>query len=316
MKKMVLVMFDREGYTSRLADYLSQRESLMMDVRLFTNALSLIHFLQGHKVEMLIVGENDREQIAECRKNIRHIVLLSDGDCVREGSEDAVIFKYQSAESIVRELLELIAEDDGIRLDNQKLLNKAAEFIGVYSPFGGAGVSSFSRKLAKEYSIQCRTLYISLELLNGMQRIETGQKKLLAETAGRGMSELIFFLKQQKEKVALKLQSLVRIQDGVEYIRPVEDYRDLYSMDKKDLRRLLEVLAEEVEYEKVIFDIGCLSDVILELMRHCDVLYLPSADYPVQVSKEAAFEQLLQREGMEELIPQIKFVRMGDREGV
>lgn len=317
MKKMVLAMFDSDGYTGRLADYLSQKENLMMDVRLFTNAASLIHFLYNHKVEVLLVGENDQEQIAECRQNIRHIVLLSEGDCVREGSECTVIFKYQSAESIVKELLELIAEDDGICLSNQRMLSKTVEFIGVYSPFGGAGVSSYSIKLAKEYSIPYRVLYINLELLNGIQRPETGQKTLSDEAVtGRGMSELIFFLKQQKEKVALKLQSLVQTRHGVECIESVEDYRDLYSMDKEDLRRLLEVLSEEVEYEKIIFDIGCLSDATLELMRYCNVLYLPCAVFPVQVSKQAAFEQLLHREGMEELISQIKFVRMGDGERV
>lgn len=36
----------------------------------------------------------------------------------------------------------------------------------------------------------------------------------------------------------------------------MEDYRDLYELSAKDLERLLLVLAEDTEYEKVVFDIG------------------------------------------------------------
>ncbi len=36
MKKIVVAMYDEEGYTRRLADYVSQQQNNLFDVRLFT----------------------------------------------------------------------------------------------------------------------------------------------------------------------------------------------------------------------------------------------------------------------------------------
>lgn len=59
------------------------------------------------------------------------------------------------------------------------------------------------------------------------------------------------FLRQRQEKTAVKLQSLIRRIGTIEGIAAVEDYRDLYELSAKDLERLLLVLAEDTEYEKL-----------------------------------------------------------------
>ena len=124
------------------------------------------------------------------------------------------------------------------------------------------------------------------------------------------MSELIFYLQQNKDKLAVKIQALVQRRDGIDCIAAVEDYRDLYSMKVADLRHLLQVLAEETEYQKILFDIGYLGESSLELMRHCDILYLPKAGSDIQQNKQLSFEQLLIREGDQDVLKRIQFVTM------
>ena len=59
MKKILVAMFDQEGYTRRLASYLNHHQNSMMEVRLFTNEESLKQFLQQEPVEMPLVAERD-----------------------------------------------------------------------------------------------------------------------------------------------------------------------------------------------------------------------------------------------------------------
>lgn len=314
MKKILVAMFDHEGYTKRLAAYMNHHQNAMMDIRLFTNEESLRHFLKQGPVEMLLVGEHDWDPCWEQDTDIRRLIFLSDGDVVREGMNRPVIFKYQSAESIVQELLAVIADDDGMQVRTQRVASDHVEFIGVYSPYGGAGVSTFSYDMAREYGMQYTTLYLNLEPFHGMPGHGISKwKEYTPMEENRGMSELIFYLRQHKEKVAVKLQSLIQAQDGIAVVRAVEDYRDLYSMTVSDMQRLLRVLAEETEYQKIFFDIGCISECSLELMRCCDVLYLPKAHSEIQHNKQTAFEQLLIREGDREMLERIRFVSM--REG-
>ena len=72
----------------------------------------------------------------------------------------------------------------------------------------------------------------------------------------RGLSEIIFYLKQKNERLALKLRQLVQQSYGMDHIRPVTDFRDLYSLCREDVDRLLTVISGETGYERVIFDIG------------------------------------------------------------
>lgn len=310
MKKIIVAMFDREGYTKRLAEYLIHHCNAMLDVRLFTNVENMLKFLRREAVEMLLVGEKDWDSAWENEVNVHRLIFLSDGDMVCEGTSRQIIFKYQSAESIVKELLSVIAEDDSIQTVNVKLGYRNAEFIGVYSPFGGAGASTFAYRMAKEYGVQYLTLYLNMELFNGMSIYQDRQHRDITGTDRGGMSELIFYLQQNRDKLAVKIQALVQRREGIDCIAAVEDYRDLYSMKVADLRHLLQVLAEETEYQKILFDIGYLGESSLELMRHCDILYLPKAGSDIQQNKQSSFEQLLIREGDQDMLERIQFVTM------
>ena len=95
MKKIVVAMYDEEGYTRRLADYFCQHQKNLFDVRLFTSEESLRKFLIGQGTELLITGERDWELFRGINHGIHRLILLSDGQCVREDNGQAVLFKYQ-----------------------------------------------------------------------------------------------------------------------------------------------------------------------------------------------------------------------------
>ena len=122
------------------------------------------------------------------------------------------------------------------------------------------------------------------------------------------MSEIIFYLKQKNEKLAAKLRALTRRRDNLDYLWPVEDFRDLYSIGREDVDRLLATLANETDYERIIFDIGFLTDSSLYLLYCCDRIYIPKAKSVWEENQKNALEELLVREGLEEVIDSIRYV--------
>lgn len=299
LKKIRLALYDEEGYMPCLVDYLCKKGHQMLESRLFTNVQLLKESANNGEIDVLLAGEEVVEKIQGLDKVIPQIMLLSEGDKACEGSSYILLFKYQSAQEIVREILSQVAEDDRIQCGGQKSRRRNIEMIGVYSPFGGGGVTQYALTMIKELGKENQALYINLELFNGLDfMLPRGKEK---NESYRGMSEVIFYLKQRKEKLALKLESVIFSADGIDGIAAVEDYRDLYNISQEEMAQFLDVLEGQTAYSKVVFDIGYLSEASLYLMSQCSRVYIPQPQSRIQQSKEDAFRRLLIRENYDEL---------------
>lgn len=305
LKKVQIALYDRDGYMNSLADYLCRRGHNMLETRLFTKLDMLKKSVGEGKIDVLLAGEEVVDEIRCFKDKVTRIMLLSEGSQVSEKSEFFLLFKYQSAENLVKEVLAQIAEDDKIYCTQKLITKKTVEFIGVFAPFGGAGVTDYAFSMAKELARQYKTLYVNMELFQGLDFLLRGKKKEW-DNIHRGMSEVVFYLKQRKEKLALKLETVVIPLEELDVILAVEDYRDLYSLGCEEMRQLLKVLLQQTDYEKVIFDIGYMGDSTLYLMEQCGRLYMPEAVTPVQKSKEQAFWRFLRRENYEHMVQNFK----------
>lgn len=292
MKKIQVALYDRKGYMPCLVGYLCKKGRGILEARLFTSLEMLTECAEAGNIDVLLAGEEVAEEIHGLDGKISKIMLLSEGNQVKEGCGYYLLFKYQPAQDIVKEVLEQIAEDDNIVYTEAFASKRSIGFIGVYAPFGGSGVTEYAVSLAGKLSEKGKVLYISLEQFHSLDFL---QEKKKDASSYRGMSEVVFYLKQRKEKLALKLETVVTSWSGADYIFAVEDYRDLYSLSSEDVHQFLDVLSGQTDYETVIFDIGFLSEAALALMENCSVLYMPHAKTKQQKSKEAAFWRLLER---------------------
>ena len=136
----------------------------------------------------------------------------------------------------------------------------------------------------------------------------TGEQHGALSGDDRGLSEIIFYLKQKNERLALKLRQLVQTRNGMDHIRPVTDFRDLYSLCREDVDRLLTVIASETGYERVIFDIGFLTDTALYLLYCCDRIYIPKAQTSWEEEQADGLEKLLVKEGLEDVLESIRYI--------
>lgn len=314
LKKIRIALYDKNGYMQSLVEYLCQKSQYAIETRLFTTLDTLIQSAEKKTIDVLLAGEEVVEEIALLKNKLSQIILLTEGNIVSEQSEYYMVFKYQSAPDIIREVLAQVAENDAISYTDHKILKEAGEIIAVYSPYGGAGVTNYSFCLARELSKKYCALYVNLELFHGLSYCMQDKKGRSMESF-RGMSEVIFYLKQKKEKLAIKLESIAVSVQGVDCILTVEDYRDLQHMTKEDMEELLQVLLFQSKYDKVIFDIGYMGEAILCLLEKAHRIYMPEVETDIQKSKESSFERLLIRENLEEVLHKREHIKMkgGDR---
>ncbi len=306
---MLLAVLADGMYSGRFSDYINHHKNMLIDLVTFTSINSAEEYLKNGSADILLVS-GDMACEAGKLKNIKKIIILSDGSYTG-AQEYPVIFKYQPAAHILKEIFAQVAEDDTIQGMPVIHTSKQAELIVVFSPYGGSGASTYARNLCAGMAGSNNVLYINLEIFDSFAEFESSADN---HEYICGMSEVVYYIKQKKDKLAFKLGSIIKHhKDGYNYILPVEDYRDLYSISPEDMECFTDVLASGMMYDKVVFDAGYVHESLLKLLQVCDVLILPEASGQIQENKQHSFERLLIRNGMDNVVQNIQYIEMKGR---
>jgi len=307
---VLLAVLADEMYSNRFLDYISHYKNMFTRFMVFTCAGSVEDFVSNSRIDVLLVDGNMVSGIQHL-DNIQKIIILSGGDCI-EKTDYPVIFKYQSAEHILKEIFSQIADDNTIAGITPVYASKQLEMMAVFSPSGGMGASTYARNLCSSMAENNSVLYINMELFDSFAEFEKnpgGRDGYI-----RGMSEVVFFIKQRRNKFAYKLEALVKQHNsGYSYILPAGDYRDLYSITPDDMEYFTDVLIKETVYGRIVFDVGYISEAVLKLFGICDVLLLPEPSGIIQENKYNSFKRLLSHNGMEKITDNFRIIPMKER---
>ena len=306
---MLLAVLADGMYSGRFSDYINHHKNMLIDLVTFTSINSAEEYLKNGSADILLVS-GDMACEAGKLKNIKKIIILSDGSYTG-AQEYPVIFKYQPAAHILKEIFAQVAEDDTIQGMPVIHTSKQAELIVVFSPYGGSGASTYARNLSAGMACSNNVLYVNLEIFDSFAEFEGNRDN---NEYICGMSEAVYYIKQKKDKLAFKLGSIIKHhKEGYNYILPVGDYRDLYSILPEDMECFTDVLGSGMMYDKVVFDVGYIHGSSLKLLQVCDVVIMPEASGQIQENKQHSFERLLIRNGMDKVIQNIQYVPMKGR---
>lgn len=318
MEKVVIGLYEKTSYSERFAEYFFHNKNNYIEFRIFTMREKIVEFVKNTRIDILLCDREDADEVVD-EKNIGKIIVLSEGDYVMENEKYPVIFKYQSVEEIIKEVLADISEDDSIKMTETSVIKKNIELIGVYSVSGGNTVLDYAVNLAVKTGRVKKTLLVCLEQLNGLDGAfgvenENKQNNLISygKSYVRGMSEVIYYLKKSGDKLAIKLQSIISNKSGVDCIYTVEDYRDYNFFNKEGLEEFISVISGQLGYETAIFVIGYLNETFVELMKRCDKLYFKAAQDEIEEQRQIAFENMLKREGLSGSLENVMFYGVED----
>lgn len=281
----VLAIYDLEsGYVDSLIQYINQKQSMPFRTIAFTNEDALYEYLENNHVDILLIGTENMEKKLE-DEDIEKIVLLSDGRVYSEYREYASIYKYQSSERIIRELLDYFVE---VSQSEQTMSPVAGdvEILVVYSPVRRTGQTMFSLTMGQILSNDYRTLYINFEEFSAFDRI-------FHQKYEGDLSDLMYFYKQNPDTLPIKLKAIVNTIHQLDYIPPLVYSKDLRNIDTDQWIELIQAIATTGMYEKIILDVNSVVSDIFSIIKCCDKLYMPMLSDAISLQKISVFEEYI-----------------------
>ncbi len=303
-----LAIYDREiEYANHLMEYMKRKQKKLSQVRVFTNSDSLREYSEQNLIQILLINENlPIEEIIQ--NSIKNICLLSEENDSAETGIYPVIYKFQSAEVVMKELFTYYPLQE-IQGRSKNSLERKVEIINVFSIGTDISRQIFSFSLANQYAALKKTLYINLDTFQVLSGF-------LGNKSNKGLSDFIYFLKQNNPNIINKMNSIITKRNSLDYIESVSFGPDLYELTVEDINHWLNEMIINTDYEVIIFDVGSFFQPILELFRNCSRLVLLLGDDNWEQAKYNNFKEQLNWSGYEDVLEKITVVPISDEENL
>lgn len=307
MGRQMAICSGEKDYVRRFTEFANGRDALFA-VHGFTDCGELSCYTKEHPAEILLLSEELTDTF-EKKPEYGKIILLS-GETYQAGApaEYPVIYKYQSCARILSQAMDLYAETVPA-VFGTVLRTEAMKKIGIYSPIGRTGKTSFALALGKEIAKKKRTLYLNLEEYSGFG-------ELYPMEAGMGLSELMYFLKRGKTAFACKLEGMIRHFGELDYIEPLRSPVEFASIERADWEELFRLLEKESRYEVLILDLSGMVQGLYELLEGCSFVYTPTESDETARAKIRQYEDSLRLLGREQILERTQKLELSAYDGL
>lgn len=289
MKGRILAVCDLEVvYASQFMEHMNQRKNLPFEVRAFTSIESLLEFMEKTPIEILLISEKVMKgDLGETAKwNVGQIIILGEGMRQIPFMEYPTVSKYQSSDSVIREVMTVYASKNKVKRETS-ILKKDAKVIGIYSPVGRCMKTSLALTMGEILSRDRTSLYLNMESYAGFE-------SLFRVKYNRTLSDVIYYLRKENENMVHRMNGIVQTMEHLDYIPPVPFPQDVSSVKAKEWIELIDILRYESRYEIIILDIGEGVENVYALLEQCDLIFVPVKSDPLSLAKMQQFEQILE----------------------
>ncbi len=157
--------------------------------------------------------------------------------------------------------------------------------IGVYSPVGRCGKTSFAITLGEILSFHAHMLYVNMEEYSGFSG-------LLDMDGQEDITDLLYYHTLEAPGALLyQMDGMLRTFERLEYIPPAFHAGDLRTISAQVWCAFLTRLAGEQAYEGVILDVGSQVDEVYRVLDMCERVYVPTLDEPAAKGKIRQFRE-------------------------
>lgn len=293
MKQNILAVCDlEEMYAFRMAEYIVEKGTIPYTLHLFTEPEELKRFLEKQEVGVLLIGESALQKLPS-EIPVPNVFVLEEAGREKK-SEYCYINKFQSPEKIIGEMLEHMAEKGEI-FPTALVQKESMKVIGIYSPIKRCLQTSFALTLGQIIARKHKVLYMNFELFSGL-----GQ--MLKREFQADLMDLVYYFQCAREKLTLKLPSMIQNINGLDFIPPGQTGPDLQQISGDNWIELLRVLEQAGEYEYLILDLTDAMNGLFELLSYCDKIYTITRDDGFAMAKIDQYERILQRNEMEDIV--------------
>lgn len=294
MKKSIFAVCDLDAsYACNLMEYLKEKKSTPFEVQAFTNVESLQEFTKNHEIEILLIST--RAMCNEIRDlPVNRTIILSEGEKMQDLEEYPFVYKYQSSDQLISEVMEYYAVGTPQTYIFPSGLHKTSLYA-VYSPIGRTRKTSFALALGEILAETKKVLYLNFEEFSGFE--------WMFHTSYRAdLSDLIYFARQKQGGLIYKLNSMIQTFHELQYIPPVVSPADIRDVTGDEWMELLQQIISYGEYDIVILDISEQVENLFQILAKCDRIYMPVHDDMISQAKLAQYEKLIMMLDMDEIL--------------
>lgn len=296
----VMAVYDVDPiYAARFADVVNQKEKIPFEVVAFSSMAKLRAFAAETPVEILLIGSGAGIEEADSIGAGR-VIVLTDAETAELDSEHPGVYKYQSSDSIIREVMACYCERRTPLPGT--MVRSRARILGVYSPIGRCLKTSFAITLGKLLSQEGRTLYVNLEEFSGLSALTHMEYRT-------DLSDLLYFYCGGSYNL-LRLNSVVHTMESLDYIPPVRYPEDLAQAGPEQIAGLLRTIGEDSGYETLVIDVGSCKRTAIPVMNLCTMVYMPVKEDGVSLAKLEEFDRYLEESGNSGLKERIKRLKL------
>ena len=289
MQKKVLAVYDTDPrYAERLSDYVNRKEKGIFKAQAFTSKECLEEFAKRTDIDVLLMGNPiDNEDVSSIRSVQK--IYLTEERSRESGKGEREIYKYQSGDDIIREVMEAYCEVPGVKAVFPGLSGKEKRIIGVYSPVGRCGKTSLSLSIGQILAKEEKVLFISLDTFTGFSQI-------LDERWKRDLSDLIYYYKQGRFQ-ALRMNAIIYYLGDMAFIPPIRYPDDYNQISAEEMAEFLRQMMTEGDYRTIVLDIGNYNRQVIPILDVCQVIYMPVKEDLFSQAKIREFESYIETFG-------------------
>lgn len=279
---IVVLLDTEEEYARLMTEFLRKHKNLPWELHTYTNAVELLRE-EKESVALLVVAESACSEEIQ-RLFSKRMVVLSESGMMR-WENLRYVDKYQQAEEVLRELLEIYME---LMDTPPPRLQKGCKtvFIGNYSPVHRAMQTSIALTLSQLLAEEHPTLYLNFEHYAGIP-------ELMPDTRTQDLADLLYFMDADKEKFRLRMQTLLKHIGNLDYVPPMKSGQNLLTVSAAEWVGLLSKIEELGEYEYVVLDLSESMQGLFQILRFCRKVFTVTREDRIACGKLLQYEQLL-----------------------
>ena len=294
--KILVLCDEEEEYAHLMTEFLKGHRDLPWEIHTYTNVEELIKGERGGEISLLVTAESTYREEMQSLRPLR-LVILNESGVVR-WEQWKHVNKYQQAENVLRELLEVYMEVIGEPLP-QMIVGCQTKFVGIYSPVRRCLQTTFAITMSQMLAREHRTLYMNFEHYAGIT-------ELLPDMQTRDIADLLYFLTAQKDKFKLRMQAMIQQKGSLDYIPPMKSGQNLLTITGKEWINLLRKVAEMGGYEYVVLDLTENMQGLFDILRMCVRVFTLTKEDRIAKCKLTQYEQVLALYDYEDVLHKTK----------
>lgn len=183
--------------------------------------------------------------------------------------DSSMVFKYQKAELIYKEILNKFAEISGngnMQDIKQRGATRVCSFMSIN---GGAGASTIAVAYAIKKAESERVLYLNFENFGSADYYFEGE-------GNYGLDELLYTIKTKKGSLEIKIDSVVKkSKENVFFFSDCKNANEIRELEILEIHQLLDALCKCGRFDLIVLDIENEHNLrLLEFAKYSDKIFV------------------------------------------